>query len=110
MIMAARRLTGRVGVLATVRTDSESKAATSWLQLPSADAVGRIFVAPLSLGSLSDLIGERLKLRLSRPAMVRVHEISGGNPFYALELARAVGAQSAIVETLVVKSMRALSG
>jgi hypothetical protein len=27
----------------------------------------------------------------SRPTMVRIQEISGGNPFYALELARTMG-------------------
>ena len=32
----------------------------------------------------------RLRRSFSRPAMGRIHEVSGGNPFYAIELARAL--------------------
>jgi hypothetical protein len=95
---AARRLVGRVALLGTVRTDPESKAAASWLQLPRTDAIGRIWVAPLSLGNLHVVISERLGLSLPRPTMVRIHEISGGNPFYALELARTIGHRAGTVE------------
>jgi DNA-binding CsgD family transcriptional regulator len=44
----------------------------------------------LSLGALHEMLRERIELRLPRPAVVRIHETSGGNPFYALELARAL--------------------
>ncbi|MGX9675137.1 LuxR C-terminal-related transcriptional regulator [Mycobacterium sp. HM-7] len=95
---AARRLTGRVALLGTVRTDQESKAAASWLQLSRADAVARISLAPLSLGKLAGVIAQRLGRTLPRPTMVRIHEISGGNPFYALELARTIDVRAAAVE------------
>jgi len=46
-------------------------------------------VGPLSLGALHHLLVERLGVALRRPPLLRLHEVSGGNPFYALELARA---------------------
>jgi ATP/maltotriose-dependent transcriptional regulator MalT len=90
---ATRRLSGRVGVLVTVRTDPDRDVA-SWLQLDRPDAIRRIDVPPMSLGAVHTLISQRLSRSFPRPTMVRIHEISGGNPFYALELARAMPAGS----------------
>jgi DNA-binding CsgD family transcriptional regulator len=56
------------------------------------DRIERLPVGPLSLGALHTLLQARLGRTFSRPSLLRVHETSGGNPFYALELARAVGA------------------
>jgi DNA-binding CsgD family transcriptional regulator len=47
-------------------------------------------LGPLSLGALHYLLRERVGLTLPRPKLRRLHELSGGNPFFALELARAV--------------------
>ena len=47
-------------------------------------------VGPLSMGALHRLLRDRLGTTLARPALRRVHEASGGNPFYALELVRAL--------------------
>jgi DNA-binding CsgD family transcriptional regulator len=52
--------------------------------------VVRLRVVPLSLGATYQLVHSRLGLALARPMLVRIHENSGGNPFFALELARAV--------------------
>jgi DNA-binding CsgD family transcriptional regulator len=49
----------------------------------------RLTLGPLSLGALHHLLRDRLGLVLPRPRLRRLHELSGGNPFYALELARA---------------------
>ncbi len=89
---AARRLSARVGVFGTVRTDPDDGGggAASWLQLPQPDGITRIQIRPLSLGGLNAVITQRLGRSLSRPAIVRIQEVSGGNPFYALELARAM--------------------
>src|SRR6476469_8497593 len=88
---AARRLSSRVGVFGTVRTDPDDAAdAASWLQLPQPDGVRRVRINPLSLGGLNAVITQRLGRSLSRPAIVRIQEVAGGNPFYALELARAM--------------------
>jgi DNA-binding CsgD family transcriptional regulator len=53
-------------------------------------AITRLRVEPLSIQTLYQLLHERLGLTLGHPALVRVHEASGGNPFFALELARAL--------------------
>ncbi len=53
------------------------------------ERVQRLVVGPLSLGALQRLLKDRLGLVLSRPKLRRVHELSGGNPFFALELGRA---------------------
>jgi len=46
-------------------------------------------IGPLSLGALQNLIRTRLSARLPRRVIVSICTASGGNPFYALELARA---------------------
>ena len=100
---AARQLTGRVGMLLTERTEHEGAGAASWLQVGTSGEVDRVHVGPLSLGGLHALVSARLGRTFPRPTMVRIAEISGGNPFYALELARALeagGSQSVLPATL----------
>lgn len=50
----------------------------------------RLQLGPLSLGATYQLIRSRLGVALPRPTLVRVHRTSGGNPLFALELARAL--------------------
>jgi DNA-binding CsgD family transcriptional regulator len=90
LAFAARRLSAPVGILGAVRTDPDGARAASWLQLSRADSVERIALCPLTLGALHVVISERLGRSFPRPTMVRIHQVSGGNPFYALELARAM--------------------
>ncbi|MFI5510590.1 AAA family ATPase [Mycobacterium sp. NPDC051804] len=87
---AARRLTGPVGILGSVRSDVRDGASTAWLQLPCPDALNRIRLSPLSIRELHTAVSSRLQRPFSRPAMGRIYEVSGGNPFYAIELARAL--------------------
>jgi predicted ATPase len=54
------------------------------------DRQERLALGGLSLGALHHLLHERLGISFSRPTLRRLHETSGGNPFYALELARAL--------------------
>jgi DNA-binding CsgD family transcriptional regulator len=49
----------------------------------------RLPVGPLSLGALHHLLHQRLGRAFARPVLRRIHELSGGNPFFGLELARA---------------------
>ncbi|MGB8500757.1 ATP-binding protein, partial [Mycobacterium sp.] len=86
---AARRFSGCVSMLCTLRTDPEDRPA-SWLQLPRPEALRRIRLAPLGLGGLREVVSARLGRSFPRPAMVRIHEISRGNPSYAIELARVL--------------------
>src|SRR5882757_2419927 len=86
---AARRLRGRVGVLLSERCEPDK--GTAWLRIGEPDDFTHIRLGPMSLGGLHSIITANLGKPLSRPVMVRIAEISGGNPFYALELARAMG-------------------
>jgi DNA-binding CsgD family transcriptional regulator len=54
------------------------------------EPTARVSVGPLSVGAIQRLLQERLGRAFPRPVLVRVHETSGGNPFHALELARAL--------------------
>jgi ATP/maltotriose-dependent transcriptional regulator MalT len=54
------------------------------------DAVRRLPVGPLTIGALHRLLRARLQSAFPRPLLRRLHEASGGNPFYALELGRAL--------------------
>ena len=50
--------------------------------------VRRLPVGPLSVAALQRIIVDRLGVALPRPVLVRLAEASGGNAFYALEIAR----------------------
>jgi DNA-binding CsgD family transcriptional regulator len=60
-----------------------------------------ITIGPLSVGAAHKLIQTRLQLTLSRPALLSLHERSGGNPFYILELARLADGGAATLDRLV---------
>jgi DNA-binding CsgD family transcriptional regulator len=61
-----------------------------------ADRSQRLRVGPLSLGATQRLVQTRLGTTFARPTLLRVHEASGGNPFYALEIARALAAHGGV--------------
>src|SRR3954454_23697328 len=96
LAFATRRLRGRpVGVLATVRAP-----------LPAADPLGleracgerlrRVRLAGLGIGALRAILEERLGRAYPRPVLRRIGQASGGNPLYALEIARALGPSPAL--------------
>ncbi|WP_165978105.1 helix-turn-helix transcriptional regulator [Actinomadura darangshiensis] len=47
-------------------------------------------VPPMSAAELATLLGDRFGRNWPRPQLSRIHEVSGGNPFFAVELARSV--------------------
>jgi DNA-binding CsgD family transcriptional regulator len=91
---AARRLPKGAALLCTTRTED----AVSRLQLPSPEAVRRIRLRPLTVGELRQVLMFRLGSSVARPTLLRIHEIAAGNPFFALELAREIGARRRISE------------
>ncbi len=94
----ARRLRGRIGVLLTERCDHRSGTTEEWLDLSSPEKIPRIRLQPLSLGALHRLLLQRLGHSFSRAVLVRIAEISGGNPFYALEFARMLDGRQPLTE------------
>jgi DNA-binding CsgD family transcriptional regulator len=84
-----RRLSDeRIGLLATRRLGEAFPPALE--DLIRAGFVARHPIGPLSMGSLHHLIKERLGHSLARPTLMRVHQASGGNPLFAIEIARAL--------------------
>jgi DNA-binding CsgD family transcriptional regulator len=65
----------------------------------------RLPLGPLAIGAITKVLLDQVDIGMSRPLLRRVYETSAGNPFYALELARALrarGAEPAIDEPLPV--------
>lgn len=87
----ARRLKGRAGLIVTERSQRGIETTASWLHLRRPDDVHRVRVRPFSLGGLRQLFADKLGRSFPRPTMVQLAEISGGNPYFALELARTMG-------------------
>jgi DNA-binding CsgD family transcriptional regulator len=75
----------RAGLLITRRLGSPDPA-----DLGEPEGASRLEIAPLSLGSTHALLQARLGLTLSRRMLRQVHDLAGGNAFYALELGRAL--------------------
>lgn len=79
---ALRRLDAEpVRVLATLRAGSTGG------ELGQGE---EILVGPLAFEALDRLIRQRLGARFLRPTLLQLHDASGGNPFYALELAASL--------------------
>ena len=60
------------------------------------DRIDRVAVGPLSVGAIQQLLRGRLDRTMPRATLLKLHEASGGNPFYALELARALGPEGTV--------------
>jgi DNA polymerase III delta prime subunit len=91
---ALRRLRSEpIVLLATVRREDGGVALLELERVVPEGRLRRLAVEPLSVGALQRLFRLRLGAALSRPTLHRLHEASGGNPFYALELARALERQ-----------------
>ncbi len=54
------------------------------------DGTERIDVGPLSVGALGRLVQARQGIVHPRPLLVRIHAVSGGNPFVAMEISRSI--------------------
>jgi DNA-binding CsgD family transcriptional regulator len=81
-----RLLDADVAVLCSVRTGDERQE-TFDTALPDSRRF-ELELSPLSLAAIHELIEARLGHSLPRPTLVRIREASGGNAFFALELAR----------------------
>jgi len=82
---------GSVAVLATIRKP-EPASRPSVVSVIADDRVHSLGLGPLSLDALNRIVEEHLGRRLPRPLLVKIEIATGGNPFYALEIARALNA------------------
>ena len=87
--VALRRLDVEpVAVLATfdTRPDSASQSISTARSMHA--RLTKVDVGPLDLAAVHRLLRERVALDLTRPELVRLHSITQGNPFFALEVGR----------------------
>ncbi|HEX8857897.1 MAG TPA: AAA family ATPase [Actinomycetes bacterium] len=80
-----------VGVLLTSRTGEQAPRDLDRL-LPPGHLL-RLTVGPLSVGSVQAILRRQLGAAFSRPLLLRIHQASGGNPLFALEIAREIEAR-----------------
>jgi DNA-binding CsgD family transcriptional regulator len=88
LAFAIRRLTEPVQFLLARRIDEGGTHAVE--EAFADECVERLCIGPLSLGATQAMLHSRLDRDFARPTMRRIHETSGGNPFYALEIARTL--------------------
>ena len=87
---AARRLTSeRVGLLLARRLEGDGVAPFALDRALPHERLTRLSLGPLSLGALNELLHSHLDVTFPRRTLRKLAEASGGNPFFALELARA---------------------
>jgi DNA-binding CsgD family transcriptional regulator len=86
---ALRRVSGDpVSLLATARTLPASELPIDVERCLAAAATEHVEIGPLSVGAAYRVLTARLGLGLPRPALLRLHELTRGNPFYLLEMGR----------------------
>jgi DNA-binding CsgD family transcriptional regulator len=91
LAFAMRRLDGhRVKVLAARRLPSRTDAGEVLRKAFAHGYLATLEVGPLSLDAIDDLLLQRLERQLRRPELNQVYEVSGGNPFFAIEIGRII--------------------
>jgi DNA-binding CsgD family transcriptional regulator len=120
LAFALRRLPPEVGVLLAHRVGPGQQLPLGLARALSEDRLLRIAPRPLSLAALHHMVKSRLGTSFPRPLLARLADASGGNPFYALEMARALAPHGDLkptqplpvprdLEELVVSRIRTLS-
>jgi DNA-binding CsgD family transcriptional regulator len=77
-----------VSMVVAERTSSKDDAVPLGLDRAFGERLILLWIGPMSVGAIHHLVRSRLGTSLPRPTLVRLHETSGGNPFFALEIAR----------------------
>ena len=91
LAFALRRLTADRVLVLLARRVVDGEGPSGIEQALEPDRLQRVPVGPLSVGALHRFLGDRLGRSFARQTLLRIHEQSGGNPFFALELARVLG-------------------
>ena len=91
---AVRRCSGPVATL-TAGRDRGLASRRDEIRPRDPARLTHVEVGPLSLGALHHVLVHNLGRSFPRPVLLRIAETSGGNPLYALEIARSLDACSA---------------
>ena len=95
LAFAVRRLPPQLSLLVARRAEPGGELPLGLARALPEDRVERVAPAPLSFAALHELVKSRVGLSLSRPLLGQLAEASGGNPFFALEMARAYASRPA---------------
>ena len=96
---AGRRLRGeRAGLLLTRRSALASALAEQLARSLPSGRYRELDVEPLDVAALREVVLEHLDVALPAPLLAEVHEASGGNPFYALEIVRTLQRRRILAE------------
>ena len=88
---ALRRLEDRpVAVIAAVRISESGARDGEFTAIESSLPGTRLDVGPLSVAAIHQIFRQELGGSFARPLLVGIHRAAGGNPFYALEIAREI--------------------
>ncbi len=89
--LAARRLADvSFGVLTSERVERRVLRPVTLKGALPAERTKRVDLTPLSVAALHDLLKERLGRTFTRRMLVRIAAATGGNPLFALEIARSL--------------------
>ena len=90
LAFALRRLASNRVLLLLARRLVDGAQPSGLDQALGGERARRVPVGPLSVGALHQLLRDRFDRPFARQTLLRIHEQSGGNPFFALELARVL--------------------
>jgi DNA-binding CsgD family transcriptional regulator len=96
---ATRRAHGPLAVLTAERTDRRPDARGALCPADSA-RLRCVQVGAMSIGALHRVLQQETDRSFSRPTMIRIAERSGGNPFFALEIARSLPESATSVDVV----------
>ena len=79
-----------LGLVATSRSGGDSPSASELERELPVGRLSRVQVGPMSLAALHELLKRRLDRSFPRRTLLQIEQVAGGNPFFALEIARAL--------------------
>jgi DNA-binding CsgD family transcriptional regulator len=87
-----------IGALLSIRPGGHPSLRPSFDDPLRKRATTRVEVGPLQIGAIHEILRTQLGATFARPVLARIHEASGGNPFFALELGRALQRRGSGIE------------
>jgi DNA-binding CsgD family transcriptional regulator len=76
-----------IAVLVARRPEPTSPLSTELGRRFGAGGLETVWLAPLPVGVIKELVEDRLKRTIPRPVLGRIHHAAGGNPLYSLAIA-----------------------
>lgn len=109
LAFAFRRLSGeKVRLVASLRIDHQSVDPEP-IESLAPERVVRLAVGSLGTGALHRVVRLHAGRALPRPVLQRIHDLTAGNPFYALEVARSLPAHDPGASLPMPPSLEALT-